>query len=81
MVFVDASLALIEIKQRERQLRPAAVNFGHHDIAAIGRAFGGHGHRVTSRAELREALDAGLAADRFTVIAAEIERGAYDGRI
>ena len=81
VVFVDASLALIELKQRERQLRPAAVEFGHHDIAAIGRAFGGHGHRVASRAELRAALGAALEADRFTVIAAEIERGAYDGRI
>ncbi len=81
VVFVDASLALIELKQRERQLRNAAVEFGRHDIAAIGRAFGGHGHRVASRAALRAALAAALAADRFTVIAAEIERGAYDGRI
>ena len=81
VVLVDASLALIEMKQRERQLPNAAVDFGHHDVAAIGRAFGGHGHRVGTRAELRAALEAGLAADRFTVIAAEIERGAYDGRI
>ena len=81
VVFVDASLALIEMKQRGRQLSNAAVDFGRHDVAAIGRAFGGHGHRVASRAELRAALEAGLAADRFTVIAAEIERGAYDGRI
>ena len=81
VVFVDASLALIEIKQRERQLSNAAVDFGRHDVAAIGRAFGGHGHRVASRAELRRALEAALGADRFTVIAAEIERGAYDGRI
>ena len=81
VVFVDSSLALIEMKQRGRQLPNAAVDFGHHDVAAIGRAFGGHGHRATSRAELRAALEAALAADRFTVIAAEIERGAYDGRI
>ena len=81
VVFVDASLALIEMKQRGRQLPNAAVEFGHHDVAAIGRAFGGAGHRVTSRGELREALEAALEAPRFTVIAAEIERGAYDGRI
>jgi acetolactate synthase-1/2/3 large subunit len=81
VVFVDASLALIEMKQRGRQLANAAVDFGHHDVAAIGRAFGGEGHRVTSREGLRAALEAGLEADRFTVIAAEIGRGAYDGRI
>ena len=81
VVFVDASLALIEMKQRERRMPNRAVDFGHHDIAAIGRAFGGDGHRVTSRGELRAALEQALEADRFSVIAAEIERGSYDGRI
>ena len=81
VVFVDASLALIEKKQRERQMTNLAVDFGHHDFAAIGRAFGGNGVRVTSRAELRAALTEAQAADRFTVIAAEIDRGSYDNRI
>lgn len=81
VVFVDASLALIEMKQRGRQLPNAAVDFGRHDVAAIGRAFGGEGHRVGSREALRAALAAAREAPTFTVIAAEIERGAYDGRI
>jgi len=81
VVFVDASLALIEKKQRERQLPGAGVDFTLHDYAAIGRAFGGRGETAASRAELRAALDAALDADTFTVIAAHIDRGAYDGRI
>lgn len=81
VVFVDASLALIDLKQRQRRMTNRGVDFGHHDFAAIGRAFGGLGHRVRDRAGLRAALAEALAADRFTVIAAEIERGAYDGRI
>jgi acetolactate synthase-1/2/3 large subunit len=81
VVFVDASLALIELKQRQRQLRNAAVEFGQHDFAAMGRAFGGEGHTVTSRAELETALKDAQAADTFTVIACSIERGSYDGRI
>lgn len=81
VVFVDASLALIEKKQRERQMVNLAVDFGHHDFAAIGRAFGGNGVRVTNRAELRAALQAAQEADTFTVIAAEIDRGSYDNRI
>lgn len=81
VVFVDASLALIELKQRQRQLRDAAVEFGRHDFAAMGRAFGGAGHKVTSRVELEAALSAAQAADTFTVIACSIERGSYDGRI
>jgi len=81
VVFVDASLALIELKQRQRQLRNAAVDFGYHDFAAMGRALGGAGHTVTNRAELEAALQAAQSADTFSVIACTIERGAYDGRI
>ncbi len=81
VVFVDASLALIEMKQRGRQLPNLGVDFARHDIAAVGRAFGGAGHDVHDRDGLRAALEGALAAERFTVIAAHIERGAYDGRI
>ena len=81
VVFVDASLALIELKQRQRQLPAAGVGFARTDCAAIARAFGGHGATVRDRDGLRDALRAAFVADRFTVIAAEIEAGAYDGRI
>ncbi len=81
VVFVDASLALIELKQRQRQMKNTGVDFGMHDIAAIGRAFGGAGVAVRSRAELATALAEAQTADTFTVIAAIIDRGAYDGRI
>ncbi|UWQ90123.1 thiamine pyrophosphate-binding protein [Rhodobacteraceae bacterium M382] len=81
LVFVDASLALIELKQRQRQMTNRGVDFAKHDFAAMGQAFGGHGVTVTNRAELHEALAAAQEADTFTVIAAVIERGGYDGRI
>lgn len=81
VVFVDASLSLIELKQRSRQMKNRGVDFARHDFAAMGVAFGGAGHTVTSRAELTTALQTALDADTFTVIAAVIDRGAYDGRI
>ncbi|MEM9249980.1 MAG: thiamine pyrophosphate-dependent enzyme, partial [Pseudomonadota bacterium] len=81
VVFVDASLALIELKQRQRQLSNVGVDFAHHDFAALGRALGGLGETVRTRAELAAALERALTADRFTVIAAEIEGQGYDGRI
>ncbi len=81
VVFVDASLALIELKQRQRQLQNKGVEFAEHDFAAMGRAFGGNGHTVRSREELKQALTAAQNAKDFTVIAAVIEKGAYDGRI
>ena len=46
-----------------------------------GRAFGGAGATVKTRADLRAALIAAQSSDTFTVIAAIIERGSYDGRI
>ncbi|MEP1611298.1 MAG: thiamine pyrophosphate-binding protein [Roseobacter sp.] len=81
VVFVDSSLALIELKQRGRQLKNAGVNFAEHDFAAIGQAFGGTGVTVSDRDALEQALQAALQSDRFTVIAARIDKGAYDGRI
>ena len=81
VVFVDASLALIEKKQRERQLRNAGVDFAQHNFAAMGVAFGGAGATVQDRAGLEKALKDALAADTFTVIAAVIDRESYDGRI
>ncbi|MDZ4093634.1 MAG: thiamine pyrophosphate-dependent enzyme, partial [Paracoccaceae bacterium] len=81
VVFVDASLSLIELKQRQRQMPNLGVDFARHDFAAIGRAFGGNGVQVRDRAGLRAALQAALAADSFTVIAAEIDRRSYDGRL
>ncbi len=81
VVFVDASLALIELKQRQRQMPNRGVDFARHDFAAIGRAFGGNGVSVTTREELRNALTDAMSSDRFTVIAAEIDRQGYDGRI
>jgi acetolactate synthase-1/2/3 large subunit len=81
VVFSDASLALIEMKQRQRQLANHGVDFARQDFAALARALGGRGASVSSRAELRAALEEALDADRFTVISAEIGRQDYDGRI
>ena len=81
VVFVDASLALIELKQRQRQMTNTGVEFAKHDFAAIGQAFGGQGHTVHTRDELQLALKAAQQAQSFTVIAAVIEKGAYDGRL
>ena len=81
LVFVDASLALIELKQRQRKMQNRGVDFETHDFAAMGRSFGGNGVTVKNRSELRAALNDAVQSDKFTVIAAMIERGGYDGRI
>ena len=80
VVFVDASLSLIELKQRGRQLTNVGVDFDRTDVGAVGRAFGGNGVSVRSGDELREALNDAQNAETFTVIAVEIDKQAYDGK-
>lgn len=81
VVFVDASLTLIEMKQRAMGMANLGVDFERTDFAAVARALGGNGVDVDNRADLATAIRDGLAADTYTVIAAQIPRGAFDGRI
>ena len=80
IVFVDAALALIEMKQRAMQLGNAGVNFDRTDFPAIARALGGAGVCAGSRGELAAEIAAALERDSFTVIACPLDRRAYDGR-
>ncbi len=81
VVFVDGQLGLIELKQRGSQLPNLAVDFGATDFPAVARALGGEGVRVRDRNALAREIEAALSRDRFTILAAEIGRQAYDGRI
>jgi acetolactate synthase-1/2/3 large subunit len=81
VVLQDASLALIELKQRQAGLAAAGVALGRTDFAAVATAFGGWGVTVRDTEGLAAALDHALAAGTFGVIACEIEAGAYVGRI
>ncbi|MEM6945001.1 MAG: thiamine pyrophosphate-dependent enzyme, partial [Pseudomonadota bacterium] len=81
VVFVDASLALIEMKQRREGLQNAGVDFGQTNFIVVAEAFGGNAIRVTGPGEAGAALEEALSADQFTVIAVEIPRRSYDGLI
>ncbi len=79
VVFVDRSLALIELKQRGMGVQNAGVDFQRTDFAALARVYGGNGVTVTAPGDAGPAVAEALAADRFTIIAVEIPRRAYDG--
>jgi acetolactate synthase-1/2/3 large subunit len=82
VVLADASLELIALKQRRDGLQAAGVHYGAAtDFAAVARALGGRGETVRDAGALAAAFEAALASETFTVIAAEIPRGAYDGLI
>lgn len=80
VVFVDESLALIEMKQRRDQLANVGVDFGLTDFARVAEAMGVAGVTARDRESLGAALTEALAGDRPTVIACPIGRKAYDGR-
>ena len=78
VVFVDESLALIELKQERMRLRNEGVRFQAPDFASLAAPFGGEGRDVTSLAALRAALTEALAdRRRFHLIASHIDAGEY----
>jgi acetolactate synthase-1/2/3 large subunit len=81
VVFVDASLALIELKQRSMTYANAGVDFAETDFAGIAEKLGGRGVVCEDRDTLAAAIRDGLGADTFTLCACRIDRQSYDGRI
>lgn len=81
VVLQDASLALIELKQRQAGLAPAGVALGRTDLAAVAKAFGGHGTTVGDIAALDRALRLALAADAFSLIACTLDASDYAGQL
>jgi acetolactate synthase-1/2/3 large subunit len=81
IVFVDASLALIELKQRGTKRKNLGVDFGQTNFPKIATAMGGTGVMATSAIELEKEVDRALLRDEFTVIATPIGRKSYDGKL
>ena len=77
-VLVDASLALIEMKQRSGQRASLGVEFGETDFPALARALGGYGVWVDDEESLANEIAASLRRSRFSLIAARIDKRSYD---
>jgi acetolactate synthase-1/2/3 large subunit len=77
IVFSDASLSLIEIKQQARKLAPAGVALGALDWAAIARGFGAAGFVADDDAGLERAITAARACAGPSLIEAKIDRSNY----
>ena len=80
LVFSDASLSLIEVKQRQRGLESAGVALGPIAWPALAGSFGVTAFCARTEAELERSIDA--AADRAgpTLIEARIDPSNY-GRL
>jgi len=82
VVVDDASLALIELKQRKDGFANLAVDSGRTRYADVARALGGYGVVAEDAQALGDAVRAGLARDdTFTLVHCPIARRSYDTRI
>ncbi len=79
IIFVDESLALIELKQRGMKLDNLGVDFKSTDFVSIGNAYGFHSEWVDEADHYAKALDAALARDTTTLLACRFPQQAYDG--
>jgi acetolactate synthase I/II/III large subunit len=77
IVFSDASLSLIEIKQQARALEAAGVALGAIDWRALAGSFGVRSWVATTEAELDRAAGDALAYEGPTLIEAKIDRSNY----
>lgn len=77
IVFNDASLSLIEIKQQARRLEPNGVALGAIDWRAIAEGFGVKAWAASNESELEHALGSARECDGPSLIEAKIDRSNY----
>ncbi|HSC14991.1 MAG TPA: thiamine pyrophosphate-dependent enzyme, partial [Gammaproteobacteria bacterium] len=75
--FSDASLSLIEVKQRRQRYRPAGVALGSVSWPMLAGSFGMPAFRAASEAELGKALDEASHSEGPSLIEARIDRSNY----
>ena len=77
IVFSDASLSLIEIKQQARGLAPDGVALGAIDWPGLARSLGVAAWSATNDVELDRSIEAALATPGPSLIEAKIDRANY----
>jgi len=77
IVFADASLSLIDVKQRQRGHAAAGVALGAVDWCAVAASVGAAAHRADTEDALERALARALAHRGPTVIDARIDPATY----
>jgi thiamine pyrophosphate-dependent acetolactate synthase large subunit-like protein len=77
IVFNDAALSLIDIKQQQRQMAPEGVRWARADFAKVAEGMGVRGFRAADEAEYRVALRAALAHDGPSLIDVRVDPAGY----
>jgi acetolactate synthase-1/2/3 large subunit len=77
VVFNDATLSLIAIKQRSRQLPKEGVAWPRPDFSAVAAGFGVRGYRAGTLDEYRAALEAALSGTGPALIDVRVDPAGY----
>jgi acetolactate synthase-1/2/3 large subunit len=77
IVFSDASLTLIEIKQQHKRYSSAGVALGSIDWTALARSFGATPFVARDDRELGDAIDRAVRCEGPSLIEARIDRSNY----
>ena len=81
IVFNDASLSLIEIKQQQRKLHPAGVGLGAVEWPALAESLGVTAWTAESESELAQAIEDAAASAGPCLIEARIDRSNYSATL
>jgi len=81
VVFNDASLSLIDIKQRQRKLDEAGVSLGDVDWRALAAGVGMAAHAATTERELQDAIGRALDHTGPTLIDARVDPRGYSAML
>jgi acetolactate synthase-1/2/3 large subunit len=77
VVFNDASLSLIALKQRNRGMAEAGVGWSRADFASVARGFGLQAFTARTEGEYEQALRQALAADGPCLIDVHVDPSGY----
>ena len=77
VVFNDASLSLIEIKQQQKRYQPAGVALGSANWCAIAEGFGVAGFTAENESQLVNAIAEAVRVDGPSLIDVKIDRSSY----
>jgi acetolactate synthase-1/2/3 large subunit len=77
IVFSDASLSLIDIKQQRRRYRPAGVALGSVKWAALAESFGAAAFVASTEAQLASAIEQAMTCAGPVLIEARIDPSNY----
>lgn len=73
VIVEDFAYGMIRWKQAVDHFADFGMTFGNPDFVAYAQSYGGHGHRVTSAADLVPTLEAAFAAGGVHIVAVPID--------